>query len=324
MSTPNIPLISLRAWRDGDPAARRQIVEQVDQALQDSGFLLLGDHNVPAEAFSDLRASAKAFFALPAETKAKYATYVGGRGWIPIGKEANSFFGEEADASRPDMKESYTMGRPHETGDATIDEQWFKPNVWPEEVPELEKRAVTCMESLYGVYDDLLRICGDALGLGTDWFIVRSADGTRTMNINRYPPLAETGVPQEGQYRVGPHTDWSIFTLLDRQVGYGGLQVETNDGAWVDAPHVDGALVINIGDLLARWTGDRWKSTRHRVLPPQDNAPAEELISIIQFCDANVDTIVEPMPAPIGHNGDYPPVEAGEYLHGRALAAMAN
>lgn len=176
------------------------------------------------------------------------------------------------------------------------------------------------MTAVYEVYDELLRICGEALGLGTEWFIERTSAGTRTLNINRYPALKETGEPKDGQFRVGPHTDWSIFTLLDRQPGYGGFQVE-QDGQWFDAPFVEGALVINIGDLMARWTGDRWCSTRHRVLPPQDQAPDEELISLIQFCDANVDAVIEPMAPPIGTNTDLPPIEAGEYLRRRALAA---
>ncbi|EYT62486.1 isopenicillin N synthase family oxygenase [Dietzia sp. E1] len=317
-----IPLIDLADWRTGDAGVQAAAAAKVDQALRDSGFLMLANHDVDPQLAADLRSAAKAFFSLPRETKARYETTVGGRGWLPSGKEANSFAGEEADKATPDMKESLTMGRPYATGNPTLDSTAFAPNVWPDEVPELELLATTYMEAMYGLYDELLRMCGEALGLGREWFIERCANGTRTLNINRYPSLEETGVPKPGQFRVGAHTDWSIFTLLDRQPGYGGFQVQlSDDGEWLDAPFVEGTLLVNIGDLLARWTGDRWRSTRHRVLPPQESRPAEELISLIQFCDANVDAIVETMPAPIGSGTTYDAVLAGEYLRQRAIQA---
>ncbi|WP_327657099.1 isopenicillin N synthase family dioxygenase [Streptomyces sp. NBC_00483] len=319
MNEPHIPLLDLSVWRTGDDAIRKELALELDHALRTSGFLLLSGHQVPAEMFTELRRSAKQFFSLPTEAKNGYATTVGGRGWIPTGKEANSFLGVDADVSRPDMKETYTVGRDHLTGDAKVDATWFRPNVWPKEVPDLQHNALRFMDAMCHVYDDLLQICALALGLDAQWFIERTSQGTRTLNINRYPSLQESGAAQEGQFRVGPHTDWGIFTLLDRQPGYGGLQIES-DGAWFDAPFVEGALVINIGDLMARWTGDRWRSTRHRVLPPQPDMPQEELISLIQFCDANVGTLIEP----IGRDTAEPAVTAGEYMRQRALAATVN
>lgn len=317
-----IPLIDLNHWRSDDIAAQTAAASELDRALRESGFLMLINHGVDPQLASDLRSAAKAFFALTRDEKSKYETTVGGRGWLASGKEANSFAGEEADKSTPDMKESLTMGRPYATGNPALDTTAFAPNVWPDEVPELELLATTYMEAMYGLYDEILRMCGEALALGREWFVERCSGGTRTLNINRYPSMEETGAPKPGQFRVGAHTDWSIFTLLDRQPGYGGFQVQLeDDGEWLDAPFVDGTLLVNIGDLLARWTGDRWRSTRHRVLPPQESAPAEELISLIQFCDANVDAIIETMPAPIGTGTTYEPVLAGEYLRQRAIQA---
>ena len=94
--------------------------------------------------------------------------------------------------------------------------------------------------------------------------------GPQTFNINRYPPLSATGPAKEGQYRVAPHTDWGILTILDRQPGYGGLQVQALVGTWAASPYVPGAFTVNVADLLSRWTGGRWRSTRHRVLPPPE------------------------------------------------------
>jgi len=313
-----IPLIDLDRWRGGD---RTAVAAETDAALRESGFLMVSGHGVSVELRERLRAAAKRFFALPVEQKAPYAAPVSGRGWIPVGREANSFYGVQADAARADLKESYTAGREHQTGDAALDETWFKPNVWPAEIPELAELSAEYTRVIRALNDELLTICATALGLAEDWFARRSRNSPHTFNINRYPPLSETGAPREGQFRVGPHTDWGMLTILDRQVGYGGLQIQTLDGEWIDAPHVENAFTINVGDLLSRWTGDRWRSTRHRVLPPPSQSPTEELISLIVFLEADFDTVVTPLPAPIGHRQDYPPVVAADFFLERSNAA---
>lgn len=316
-----IPLIDLKRWREGDRAA---VAAETDAALQESGFLMVSGHGVSVELRARLRAAAKRFFALPAEQKLPYAAPVSGRGWIPIGKEANAFYGIEADASRPDLKESYTIGRDHRTGDAELDEAWFKPNTWPTEVPELGELCAEYADAIRALNEQLLQICAVALGLDEDWFVERSRNSPHTFNINRYPPLSETGAPLDGQFRVGPHTDWGMLTVLDRQVGYGGLQIQTLDGDWIDAPHVENAFTINVGDLLERWTGNRWRSTRHRVLPPPNRSPSEELVSLIMFMEADFDLEITPLPAPISRRQDYPPVIAADFFIERSNAATVN
>src|ERR1700678_4494381 len=137
MSTPDIPLLDISVWRDGTPAQRQRIAARMDQALRQSGFLLIENHGVSAELRQRIRAEAGKFFALPVERKRPYATPVAGRGWIPQGGEANAFYGEVADPARADLKESLTIGRDFRTGDAETDRAWFTPNVWPAECPDL-------------------------------------------------------------------------------------------------------------------------------------------------------------------------------------------
>jgi isopenicillin N synthase-like dioxygenase len=317
----DIPLIDLRAWREGDPERRRAVAVELDGALQTCGFLMVDHHGVDAELGDALRAAARRFFALAPERKARYATAVGGRGWLAPGREANAFYGEVADGTRADLKESWTSGRDHRSGDPDIDAEWFAPNVWPEEVPELAELSTRFSDGVRVLYAELLEMAATALGLAPDWFTGRVRSSPHTFNLNRYPPLTETGRPGDGQFRIAPHTDWGILTVLDRQPGYGGLQVQGADGTWEDAPFAPGAFTINVGDLMARWTGDRWRSTRHRVLPPPPDAPDEELISLVVFLEADMDTVIRPLPAPIGHNTAYPPVTAGDYLRERTRAA---
>jgi isopenicillin N synthase-like dioxygenase len=318
-----IPLIDIAPWRAATPQQKTALAQRVDDALQTSGFLLVAGHGVSPDLAADIRTAAREFFTLPTETKSQYATPVYGRGWVGPGREANSFYGEQADASRPDLKESFTIGRDFCTGDPTTDADWFAPNVWPAEVPRLRAMCDAYRDAMHTVYLDMLRICAVALGLDEEWFVARSTKSPYTFNINRYPPLSVTGPPAVGQYRVAPHTDWGILTLLDRQQGYGGLEVQSPEDNWVSAPYVPGALTVNIGDLLARWTGDRWRSTRHRVLPPQDSAPDEDLVSLIMFCETDVDTVVTSLPSPVGHV-DHPSVTAGEYLLERGSAATVS
>lgn len=315
-----IPLIDLNRWRTGDATERRSLTKDVDHALQTSGFLLLSGHGVSEELRGDIRDAAKQFFALPVETKRRYATPVGGRGWVGPGREVNSFYGEQADRDLPDLKESYTIGRDFRTGDAAVDAEWFVANVWPIETPALQPLCEQYMNAVRAVYGETLSLLAAALDLPSGWFLDQTSRSPHTFNINRYPPLTETGIPAPGQYHIAPHTDWGVLTILDRQVGYGGLEVQLPDGDWVQAPHVPGTFTVNIGDLMARWTGDRWRSTRHRVLPPSAGAPDEELISLIMFCEADADATIASLTAPIGRM-EHPSIIAGHYLAERARAA---
>lgn len=317
MTTPDIPLLDIALWRNGTAAQRARLAARLDAALRRSGFLMIENHDVAASLREQIRESARAFFALPDLQKAPYATAVGGRGWIPPGGEANAFYGEVADPARADLKESLTIGRTFRTGDDEIDKVWFAPNVWPVECPDLEGMCEQFTAQVRDLYYDLLRMCAVALGLAEDWFVSRALAGPHTFNINRYPPLTVTGAPLDGQFRVAPHTDWGILTILDRQPGYGGLQIQALDGTWADAPYIDDAFTVNVADLLSRWTGERWRSTRHRVLPPSPEAPDEELISLIVFLEAEVGTVIRP----VAGEKDFPPIAAGEYLLERAAAA---
>jgi isopenicillin N synthase-like dioxygenase len=317
MTTPDIPLLDISLWRGGSAGQRAGLAARMDQALCQSGFLLIGNHGVSPELRWQIRDAAGKFFALPAGRKRAYATPVGGRGWIPQGGEANAFYGEVADPSRADLKESLTNGRDFLTGDARVDDEWFKPNVWPAECSELAALAGEFTEQVRGLYYDLLRMGAVALGLDEEAFASHVRRGPQTFNINRYPPLSATGPAKEGQFRVAPHTDWGILTVLDRQPGYGGLQVQALDGTWADAPYVPDAFTVNVADLLSRWTGERWRSTRHRVLPPPEQAPDEELISLIVFLEAEMDTVI----SPVAGDRELAPVVAGDWYRTRETAA---
>jgi isopenicillin N synthase-like dioxygenase len=301
----SVPVIDLTPWFNGAEPARRGVAAQVDAALQSVGFFLISGHRVPGELRAQVREQARTFFALPREAKQRYAVTVGGRGWLPPGVEANGY--AEGTQTPPDLKESFAVGADQPTGDPEVDGFWFPANVYPAEVPALQPAVV----------DELLVLCAAALALEEDFFTRHTGHATHTMNINWYPPVAVAGQPEPGQFRIGPHTDFGTVTILDREPGRGGLQVWTEQDGWQDAPYEPGAFTINTGDLLARWSGGRWKSNRHRVLPPQAEAPDEDLVSLVYFYEADHDAVVESLQPPIGRPNDFEPVISAQFLKER-------
>ncbi len=315
----HVPTIDLTPWFEGTPEGRASVARQVDDALSRVGFLLVTGHGVPLEAAGALRSAAREFFALPEEAKRAYAVTVAGRGWLPPGVEANAYADayDEEGASPPDLKESYTVGAEARVGVPAIDDYWFQDNVWPAEVPRLEEASTAYLALMRQLADTLLEICAEALGQAEDYFTRHTHHATWTMNLNWYPPLAHVGKPEEGQFRIGPHTDFGTVTILDREPGAGGLQVWTEDDGWQDAPYDPAALTINTGDLLALWSGHRWRSNRHRVLPPQVAHPDEDLVSLVYFYEADADTVVVPLAPPVGTEAGLPTVVSGEFIRER-------
>jgi isopenicillin N synthase-like dioxygenase len=237
-----VPVVDLGPWFAGSDADRAEVAAMVDDALQEVGFLLVTGHGIPASLAGQVRSAARSFFALPEDVKAAYAATIAGRGWLPPGVEANAY--SEGTETPPDLKESYAIGADTPTGDADADAYWFRANVWPAEVPDLETVMGDYLGRARALADELLRICAAALGQPADFFTRHTGHSSYTLNINWYPPLTHVGTPEDGQFRIGPHTDFGTVTILDREPGAGGLQVWTEDEGWADAPWLPGALTI--------------------------------------------------------------------------------
>jgi isopenicillin N synthase-like dioxygenase len=320
-----VPVIDLAPWFEGTAAGRASVAAQVDAALREIGFLLVVNHGVAPQLRDDVRAAARTFFELPVAAKSRYRTTVGDdtwlpRGWTPIGAEANAN-SDEGVSAPPDLKESYDVACHEPTGDPEIDREWFTDNVWPDEVPEYRRSVTAYIARMRVLVDELLVIAAVALGLPEDQFRSQAGHPTWSFYTHWYPALRVVGEPIPGQLRIGSHTDFGTFTILDRQPGTGGLQIFGKDGEWADAPWVEDAFTINIGDMMARWTGDRWVSNRHRVLAPDASAPDEDLMSLVYFHEADPAAVLHSVPPPIGRVA-HEPVAVGDYLRAK-LAAIA-
>ncbi|MFI6339455.1 isopenicillin N synthase family dioxygenase [Streptomyces sp. NPDC050535] len=320
-AAPRVPTVDLRPWLSGDPDARAGIARTVDRALRTAGFLLVTGHGVDPSLRDGIRAAARTFFTLPAAAKEPYTAKVGGRGWLGPGAEANGH--SEGTETPPDLKESLTFATHEEFEDPETNAEWYAPNVWPAEVPELRALCEEYLARMAELEKRLLALLGEALGLEPDLFTRHMDHPTYGFNINWYPGTDVMGEPEPGQFRIGPHTDFGTVTILDRQAGKGGLQVFTDEGGWEDAPFDPAAFTINIGDLMARWTGDRWRSGRHRVLPPPADVPGEELMSLVYFGECTPGTLVESVPEPVGRVA-YPPVDSHVYLREKLESITVN
>lgn len=313
-----VPLIDLGGWYAGDAGRRAALAAEVDRAARTSGFLLVVNHGVPEELRLRFRAVLDEFFALPVGVKEQYATTVGGHGWTPIGSEANGY--SEGTETPPDLKEGFNFGHGAVPPGQEDFPDLFPANQWPAELPELEVAGTAWAAEMRRLKDDLLDLFAAALGLPEGALRQYNDRPLWQQSCNLYPEADVTGEPEPGQYRIGPHTDFGVLTILDRQPGMGGLQVQRADGEWVDAPFVPGALTINLGDLSVRWTGGRWRSARHRVLPPPAADCRERLMSLVFFNEGNPDALVAPLPG-IGDPESFQPVRGGDHLR-RQLAAI--
>jgi isopenicillin N synthase-like dioxygenase len=319
-----IPLLDVTRWYDGDAADRAALAVELDAHLCRLGFLVLVGHGIDGSVTHTLREQARAFFHQAADAKAPLA--VDGtayRGWVGPGRESNAnTYGID---TPPDLKETFAYGPVDVPDDALrlTGPVSYAPNRWPAEPAGFQAAAEAWWRAARQLTDALLELCALALDLPPAHLLDRCRATTAQVSLNWYGPRGEQ-LPAPDQFRVGPHTDFGTLTILDREPGAGGLQVLDEAGSWIDAPFVPGSLTVNTGDLLRRWTNDRWCSNQHRVLPPQDVAPDEELISLVFFHEPDHDAVIEALPTCVSADRPplHPPVLAHDYLASK-MAALA-
>ena len=309
-----IPVIDVSAWLAGDSAAENTPAE-IDSICRDHGFFVITGHGIEAQLISDVRAACISFFSLPEEVKAAYqpppGEYVG-----YLRQEALSY--SRGDASPPDLKETYTCNRMDVPADDPYfhtpeSRPFFSPNVWPGEVAGFSKAWIDYYRTADTLAVRMMGLMAVALGLPQDQFDPYVDRSISSMRALYYPALDKEPLP--GQFRAGAHTDFGSFTMLMTDDAPGGLEVLHRNGSWMKVPHVPGALVVNIGDLMAQWTNDRWVSTMHRVVTPPVG-PDTSRLSIVYFHQPNYDALIETLPTccDAGNPSRYDPVTSGQHL----------
>ncbi|MGC8102487.1 2-oxoglutarate and iron-dependent oxygenase domain-containing protein [Metapseudomonas otitidis] len=304
-----LPLIDIAPLYGTDSAAWRDVATQIDAACRDWGFFYITGHGIPPERIDALLAAAKAFFALPEAEKLK----------IDITRTAHhrgygAIATEQLDPTQPsDLKETFDMGF-HMAADHP-EVLAGKPLRGPNRHPDLPGWA-PLMEQHYAdmqaLAQTLLRAIALALGIERDFFDARFAEPISVFRMIHYPPRhTARSADQPG---AGAHTDYGCVTLL-YQDDAGGLQVRNVNGEWIDAPPIPGSFVVNIGDMMARWSNDRYTSTPHRVISPL----GVHRYSMPFFAEPHPDTEISCLPncSSADNPPKYPPVTSAEYLLSR-------
>ncbi|MEM7745409.1 MAG: 2OG-Fe(II) oxygenase family protein [Pseudomonadota bacterium] len=303
-----IPLIDIAPLRDGsDPGG---VARALHGASTELGFIYVTGHGIPEEMINEARDTAYDFFRADPAQKEEVRVSGAHRGWLARGGA------KMQDDAKADLKESFIWGWQDAEGATPHDHALRGANRWPGFLPELQTVSMAYFQAAHGVAHHLMR--GFALGLGLDEdFFLRTADRPLSRASYVYYPAqpAELGTDQFG---VGPHTDFGVLTVLC-QDNVGGLQVQGLDGSWVHAPPVPGALVVNVADLLARWTGGAYKSTPHRVV----NTSGRERLSLVLAWDPNPETMIDPARVPNAGPEQADPITCGDYLLWRFGKAFA-
>ena len=318
MATTTVPIIDIAPFLAGDEDGKRHVAQTVGEACREIGFFAVSGHGVPMETIEDLRNAAHTFFELPEDEKLRCVHPVKD---TPRGLRV--FAGESlgrtvvADAT-PDLKEFYHFGKetwpdePYYT--SPEGQQYFIPNIWPDHPAALKSTALAYYREMEILDLKLMRIAALALDLPETFFDDKIDRHVSAMRLNYYP-LLETP-PPPGHIRAGEHTDYGMLTILMGEDEPGGLQVRTRKGEWIDVETRPEFFVVNIGDLLMRWTNDTWLSNMHRVVnPPAGSQPTRGRLSIGFFQQPNYDAVIECIETCAGPDNPprYPPVVSGAY-----------
>ena len=321
-----VPVIDITAYRDpgADAGRRDQVARAVDEAARTVGFMQVIGHGVAPAVLAGFVAATDAFFALPAEVKAGYRCPPGiNRGYTPPKSEslANSL----GLATAADLFEAINVGsQAADFPGLDLPADVYAANVWPAGLPGFRPAVSAWFEAAGSVARTMVTIFSDALGLGPgylDQFTGHSIDVLRMINYR--PPPAGTPLEPD-QAGMGAHTDYGIVTVLwADQVP--GLEIIGSDHGWHPVQPADGALLVNLGDGLARWTNDRWISTMHRVAAPRLNGVLVPRRSAAYFHDGDVDAVIAPLPSCVDgeHPARYEPVTVGQHLAEKLAGSRA-
>ena len=285
-----IPIVDLSRF---ETTEIDQAAHELDQICREIGFLIITNHGVSNSIQDTLYFASREFFEQPLDEKMRVRRPKDdqNRGYIPYGEETLARM--HGGNTPPDYKEVFAIG-PFDRPDDNYHSQSksypnFAPNLWPEIPSGLELAMKTYFSAMEVLSKRMAGFFALALGLPQNWFNEKLDKHASQLRLLNYP--APDRELSSGQLRCGAHTDLGMMTILRNEKAAGGLQVRPRDSDWIDAPALDDTLVVNIGDLLMRWTNDRWVSTPHRVaVPAIEDRDISSRLSIGYFIRPNYDT----------------------------------
>jgi isopenicillin N synthase-like dioxygenase len=313
-----VPTIDIGPFLTGDPAGQRAIAGEVAATCERTGFLIIAGHGFPIDLLERAKTQLFAFFDLPEETKSR---------WHPTGPAKQR--GYHGFATRglaytlgqqtpPDLRETVFLGPvdDHRGYYAKMPEAAtsYASNLIPTEPAGLEQTLIALYRAYERLAEDMMRVFAAALRLPEASFDGVLARHFSIMSCHHYPVLTRPPLP--GQLRTGAHTDYGAMTILAATDAQGGLEVRLPDGSWASVTPRPGEFVVNLGDMMARWTNERWASTLHRVVNPPLGSAQSRRLSIGMFVHPNYDQRIECVPTCLapGEAPRYPAITAGEHI----------
>jgi isopenicillin N synthase-like dioxygenase len=319
MTLMTVPIIDLAPNWTGSPASKLALAHEIDEACRDIGFLIIAGHGIPLDLIAAVDEVSRAFFDLPLAEKMQVVRPAPDitRGYIPI--EGESVARSRGEYAPGDLNESFMIGPVDVGSDAyyvsAAAGKHFAPNLWPKRPEALRDLYTTYYRAMSELARSLIRLFALALDQPETFFDDKIDKHISRLRVRNYPaPLTP---PEPGQLRAGAHSDYGSLTILKTEDKPGGLQVYNKAGDWTDVPVVPGCFVVNLGDLMARWTNDQWVSTLHRVVNPPDNLASESRRqSLVFFHNPNYDAVIECIPSCQSRDNPpkYPVTTSGEHL----------
>ncbi|SME99238.1 Isopenicillin N synthase [Tistlia consotensis] len=302
----SIPVIDIEGLARGSEAAIGQVAEQIRAACTDVGFFYIVNHGIEPAVIEAAMESSREFFHLPLEEKRKVAAGASHRGYNALGKALMD------GAELPDFKEFFQVGLelPADDPDVLAGQPLRGSNLWPERPAAFRPAMSRYYDAIGEVGRVLLRGVAVSLGRPGDFFDSRYAKPLQRTQVVYYPRLTAAEGPD--RFGVAPHSDFGCITLL-YQDSSGGLEVQNLTGDWVAGPPLEGALVINVGDLLERWSNRHFVSTKHRVI----NRSGHERLSIATFFDPDYTALIDPAELWTDEAPLFEPTTAGDHIMGR-------
>jgi isopenicillin N synthase-like dioxygenase len=316
-----IPLIDVSGHLAGDAEASRRAAAQLRWAFENVGFYYLSGHGVRQALIDRTYEAAARFHAQPMSRKLALKVNEHNIGYLPISDAASPQ--AAAQGRKPSQNEAYFLRRERAPDDPAViaNKRFHGLNQWPADLPGFRETTLEYMRTLEALCRRLVPLYASALDLPADFFDRCFAEPHIILRMSRYPVIDGE---DETVASLVPHTDSGFMTLLPPN-RVPGLSIQLPNGRWIEAPGIDGAYVVNGGDILHRWTNERFLSTPHRVR----NVSGQVRYAIPFFCDPDHDMIIECLPScrSVDSPAKYPPIRFGDYalwFASRSYQHMAN
>ncbi len=309
----DIPILDLGPYLQAEPGALKSLAAELQHAEENVGFYFVKNHGVPQDLIDGVFDQTAAFHARPLEEKLKVKVNDSNQGYLPM-RGSTTRSSKVNVNTKPNVNEAFFVKRDlsPDHPDVLAKKRFRGLNQWPDpaEMPKFRSTVLAYCDAMETLGKNLLPVYAVALDLEPNWFDEAFNDPQFTLRMTRYPKVEAY---DENEFGIAPHTDSSFMTIL-AQSKVAGLEVRKTDGTWIQAPALPGHFIINSGDMLNRWTNERFLSTPHRAA--NGSATVEDRYAIPFFFDCTRDYVMKCIPTCTGPGNPpkYEPTTYAQYM----------